>query len=342
MLRAGMHGYARDMNAIVQRAYGDPELVLVPAELPLPTPGPGEVRVRVVATTVNTPDWLCTLGRPLLIRPVFGVFGPRAPVRGTDFAGEVDALGPGVEGFRVGDAVFGSTGGFPFARGAPGTFRSHTVAPVDRVAHKPAALDWDAASALVMSGVVATTAFGQVAPLARGSRVLVVGASGAIGTFAVPLARSMGAHVTAVCSAANAAMVRGLGADEVIDHRTVDWTTADETWDVILDNVMAASVRSALRRLRPGGVLLANSVGPHPWWGPLPWLLAKAAAGDRVRTLPHEPTRAHLEAAARTLLDGRTRCVMDGVWSLPEAGRAVARKASHRGRGQVGIRVEAG
>lgn len=297
--------------------------------------------MRVVATTVNTPDWLCTLGRPLLFRPVFGVFGPRAPVRGTDFAGEVDALGPGVDGFRVGDAVFGSTGGFPFARRAPGTFLTHTLAPADRLALKPAGLDWDAASALVMSGVVATTAFERVAPPGRGARVLVVGASGAIGTFAVPLAKSKGAHVTAVCSAANAAMVRELGADEVIDHHTVDWTTVDDAWDVILDNVMAVSVRSAVRRLRPGGVLLANSVGPHPWWGPIPWLLAKAVAGAEVRTLPHEPTRANLAASAQALLEGRTRCVMDGVWPLAEAGRAVARKASHRGRGNVGIRVGA-
>jgi NADPH:quinone reductase-like Zn-dependent oxidoreductase len=330
------------MNAIVQTAYGDPLHMLVPAELPLPQPGPGQVRVRVVATTVNTPDWLCTLGQPYVLRPMFGLFSPRAKVRGTDFAGEVEALGPGVTDFRVGDAVLGSTGGFPFARGAPGTFRTHTVAPVDRLADKPPSVPWDDASAVVMSGVVALQAFREVAPVAPGHRVLIVGASGAIGTFAVPLAKSLGAHVTAVCSGANAGLVRDLGADAVIDYTTTDWAALGEDWDVILDNVMASPVRTTLRRLRPGGVFVPNSVGPNPWWGPLGWLTAKLTAGDRLRTLDHQPTRANLEAVAQALLDGRTRCVMDGTWALALAGEAVARKASHRGQGNVGIRVSEG
>lgn len=327
------------MNAIVQTAYGSPADVLVPAELPLPEPGPGEVRVRVVASVVNTPDWLCTLGQPYLLRPMFGLFGPRAPVRGTDFAGEVDALGPGVSELAVGDAVFGATGGFPFARRAPGTFRAHTVAPVERLARKPAALPWDQAAALVMSGVVALVALRDVAPVRPGQRVLIVGASGAIGTFAVPLARSMGAHVSAVCSGANAGLVRELGADEVIDHTSTDWTALDQQWDLVLDNVMASPVSAARRRLRPGGVLIPNSVGPSRWWGPLPWLLAKATAGASMRSVDHQPTRENLEAAARALLDGRTRAVMDGHWPLARVGEAVARKASRRGRGSVGVWV---
>lgn len=330
------------MNAIVQTAYGDPAQVLIPADLPLPPPGPGQARVRVVSTTVNTPDWLCTRGQPYFLRPMFGLFTPRAPVRGTDFAGVVDALGPGVTEWAVGDEVLGSTGGFPFARTAPGTFRTHTLAPVDRLARKPADLEWDHAAAAVMSGVVALQAFRDVAPVQPGHRVLIVGASGAIGTFAVPLAKSLGAQVTAVCSGANAAWVRELGADSVIDHGTTDWTTLDESWDVILDNVMVASVGAARRRLRPGGVLLPNSVGQSPWWGPLPWLVAKATAGQAVRTIEHQPTRAHLDAVVQALVDGRTRCVMDGTWPLSQAGEAVARKASHQGRGSVGLRVAEG
>jgi NADPH:quinone reductase-like Zn-dependent oxidoreductase len=329
------------MNTIVQTDFGDPTRVLVPADLPLPEPGPGQVRVRVVAATVNTPDWLCTLGQPYLLRPMYGMFGPRAPVRGTDFAGEVDALGLGVTDLAVGDAVLGSTGGFPFARSAPGAFRTHTVAPVDRLARKPPGLDWDHAAAAVMSGVVALQALRDVAPVTPGRRVLIVGASGAIGTFAVPLAKSMGAHVTGVCSAGNVDLVRGLGADAVIDRGATDWTTVDEGWDVILDNVMAAPVAAARRRLRAGGVLIPNSVGPHPWWGPLPWLLAKATAGDALRSVDHAPTRANLDAVVAALGDGRTRCVMDGVWPLTRAAEAVARKASHRGRGSVGVRIDA-
>ncbi len=327
------------MNAIVQTAYGDPTRVLVPAERSLPQPGPGQVRVRVVSTIVNTPDWLCTLGQPYPLRPMFGLFGPRAPVRGTDFAGEVEALGPGVRELAVGEAVFGSTGGFPFARGAPGTFRTHTLAPVERLARKPAALPWDHAAAAIMSGVVALQALRDVAPVRPGQRVLIVGASGAIGTFAVPLAKALGAHVTAVCSGANAELARGLGADALIDYTQTDWTGLDEAWDLVLDNVMAAPVSAIRRRLRPGGVLIPNSVGPSPWWGPLPWLLAKATAGASMRSVEHQPTRENLDAVAQALLDGRTRCVMDGVWPLAQAGEAVARKASHRGRGNVGVSV---
>lgn len=330
------------MNAIVQTSYGSPSDVLAPADLPTPQPGPGEVRVRVVSATVNTPDWLCTLGRPYVIRPVFGLFGPRAPVRGTDFAGEVEALGPGVTALSVGDAVFGSTGGEPFGRSAPGAFRTHTVAPVERLARKPAALPWDHASAAVMSGVVALQAFRDVAPIQPGMRVLIVGAAGAIGTFALPLARSLGAHVTAVCSAGSAPLVRELGAHEAIDYGETDWTTLDASWDVILDNVMVTPARASLRRLRPGGVLLPNSVGRHPWWGPLPWLLARAFAGDAMRTITHAPTTANLEAVAGALVEGRTRCVMDGVWPLARAAEAVARKASLKARGSVGIRVGEG
>lgn len=327
------------MNAIRQTAYGDPTRVLLPAELPLPQPGPGQVRVRVVSTIVNTPDWLCTLGQPYPLRLMFGLFGPRAPVRGTDFAGEVEALGPGVRELAVGEAVFGSTGGFPFARDAPGTFRTHTLAPVERLARKPAALPWDHAAAAVMSGVVALQALRDVAPVRPGQRVLIVGASGAIGTFAVPLAKALGAHVTAVCSGANAELARGLGADALIDYTQTDWTGLDEAWDLVLDNVMAAPVSAIRRRLRPGGVLIPNSVGPSPWWGPLPWLLAKATAGASMRSVEHQPTRDNLDAVAQALLDGRTRSVMDGVWPLEKAGEAVARKASHRGRGNVGVSV---
>lgn len=300
------------MNTIIQTDFGDPSRVLVPADLPLPEPGPGQVRVRVVSATVNTPDWLCTLGQPYLLRPMYGVFGPRAPVRGTDFAGEVDALGPGVTDLAVGDAVFGSTVAFPFARSAPGAFRTHTVAPADRLARKPPGLDWDHAAAAVMSGVVALQALRDVAPITPGSRVLIVGASGAIGTFAVPLAKSMGAHVTGVCSAGNVDLVRGLGADVVIDRGATDWTTVEEGWDVILDNVMAAPVAAARRRLRSGGVLIPNSVGPHPVVGP-PALAARE--GDRwgrpthgrPRADPGQPRRGGggVGGRAHALRDGR-------------------------------------
>jgi NADPH:quinone reductase-like Zn-dependent oxidoreductase len=327
------------MNAIVQAAFGAPEAVLRPAELPIPTYGPSDVLVRVVSAAVNTPDWLCTLGHPSLLRPMYGWTRPRAPVRGSDFAGIVEAVGAEVTDLVPGDAVFGCVGTNPFVAGFPGTFRVHTVAPAALVARKPPELSFDDAAAAVMSGVVALLGFRDIAPLRPGHRVLVNGASGGIGTFAVPLAKAAGAHVTAVCSARNADFVRALGADEVLDYAVADYTRGEGRFDVILDNVANHPVRRQLAVLAPGGVLIPNSVGPNPVFGPFGWLAASAFAGGRTRTITHDPSRENLEAIAAALRDGRTRCTLDRVYPLAEAGAAVAHMASHRARGNINLRV---
>lgn len=322
-----------------QIGFGAPESVLRPAEVPTPGYGPSDVLVRVVSAAVNTPDWLCTLGRPSLLRPVYGWTRPRAPVRGSDFAGIVEAVGTEVSHLKPGDAVFGCVGTNPFVAGFPGTFRVHTVAPAALVARKPPELSFDDAAAAVMSGVVALLAFRDVASVCTDQRVLVNGASGGIGTFAVPLAKAAGAHVTAVCSARNADFVRALGADEVIDYEVTDYTRGEGRFDVILDNVANHPVRRQLAVLTPGGVLIPNSVGPDPVFGPLRWLVASAFAGGRTRTVTHDPSRENLEGIAAALLAGRTRCALDRVYPLAEAGAAVARMASHRARGNINLRV---
>ncbi len=324
---------------MIQIGFGAPESVLRPAEVPTPGYGPSDVLVRVVSAAVNTPDWLCTLGRPSLLRPVYGWTRPRAPVRGSDFAGIVEAVGTEVSHLKPGDAVFGCVGTNPFVAGFPGTFRVHTVAPAALVARKPPELSFDDAAAAVMSGVVALLAFRDVASVCTDQRVLVNGASGGIGTFAVPLAKAAGAHVTAVCSARNADFVRALGADEVIDYEVTDYTRGEGRFDVILDNVANHPVRRQLAVLTPGGVLIPNSVGPDPVFGPLRWLVASAFAGGRTRTVTHDPSRENLEGIAAALLAGRTRCALDRVYPLAEAGAAVARMASHRARGNINLRV---
>lgn len=324
---------------MIQIGFGAPESVLRPAEVPTPGYGASDVLVRVVSAAVNTPDWLCTLGRPSLLRPVYGWTRPRAPVRGSDFAGIVEAVGTEVSHLKPGDAVFGCVGTNPFVAGFPGTFRVHTVAPAALVARKPPELSFDDAAAAVMSGVVALLAFRDVASVCTDQRVLVNGASGGIGTFAVPLAKAAGAHVTAVCSARNADFVRALGADEVIDYEVTDYTRGEGRFDVILDNVANHPVRRQLAVLTPGGVLIPNSVGPDPVFGPLRWLVASAFAGGRTRTVTHDPSRENLEGIAAALLAGRTRCALDRVYPLAEAGAAVARMASHRARGNINLRV---
>jgi NADPH:quinone reductase-like Zn-dependent oxidoreductase len=328
------------MNSIVQHGYGDPERVLRPADTPAPRPGRDEVAVRVITAKVNTPDWIAALGRPYVLRPMIGFGGPRAPIRGSDFAGIVESVGEGVSDLAPGDEVFGSLGTNSFAKGYPGAFRTHTVAPARLVAKKPPELSFDQAACVVMSGLVALQAFRDTVPLRPGHRVLVVGASGGIGTFAVPLAKSMGAEVTGVCSARNADLVRSLGADHVIDYTTTDYTRGAERYDVILDNVMSHSPRASARALAPDGVVIANSVGPNPWWGPLGWLPIVALSGNRrFRTVSHDPSRANLEAIAAALVAGRTRCVIDRAFPFAETGAAVKALASHRARGQIVVHV---
>ena len=328
------------MNSIVQHGYGDPTEVLRPADTPAPTPGRGEVAVRVITAKVNTPDWIAALGQPYVLRPIIGFGGPRAPVRGSDFAGVVESVGEGVVDLAPGDEVFGSAGTNSFAKGYPGTFRTHTVAPSALVAKKPPALSFDDAASIVMSGVVALQAFRDTFPLRPGHRVLIVGASGGIGTFAVPLAKSMGAEVTGVCSARNAELVRSLGADHVIDYEKEDYTRGTARYDVILDNVMVHSPRASARVLAPGGVVIANSVGQNMWWGPFGWLPVVALSrSGRYASVPHDPSRKNLEAIAAELVAGRTRCVIDRVFPFAEAGAAVSAMASHRARGQIVVHV---
>jgi NADPH:quinone reductase-like Zn-dependent oxidoreductase len=330
------------MNSIVQHGYGDPTEVLRPADLPTPRPGRGEIAVRVITAKVNTPDWIATLGQPYVLRPIIGFKSPRAPVRGSDFAGVVESVGEDVSDLAPGDEVFGSCGTNSFAKGYPGTFRTHTVAPASLVAKKSPALSFDDAASIVMSGCVALQAFRDTAPLRPGHRVLIVGASGGIGTFAVPLAKSMGAEVTGVCSARNAELVRSLGADHVIDYAKEDYTRGTARYDVILDNVMAHSPLASARVLAPEGAFIANSVGQNMWWGPVGWLPVVALSrSKRLRSIPHDPSRKNLEAIAGELLAGRTRCVIAQAFPLAEAGAAVKAMASHRARGQIVVHVAA-
>src|SRR5262245_18294035 len=199
------------MKAIVQDRYGPPEVLRLD-DVPEPVPGDGEVLVRVHAASVNARDWHLMRGDPLLARlatPTLGTGGPKTRIRGSDFAGVVEAIGPGVTGFRPGDEVFGDL------READGAFAGHLCAPVHLVARKPANLLFAQAAAVPLA---ATTALAGLRAVRPGQRVLVNGASGGVGIFAVQIARSQGATVTAVCSTRNVDLVGSLGAHEVIDY----------------------------------------------------------------------------------------------------------------------------
>lgn len=211
------------MKAVLRRNYGTPDQVEI-AELDMPQPSAGQLRVRVHAAGIDRGTLHLLTGTPTLMRLATGLRVPKQPVLGLDFAGTIDALGPGVTGWAVGDEVFGP---------ADGALAEYCLASVDRLARKPQRLDFAQASALAVSGLTALQALRDQAKVQSGERVLVIGASGGVGHYAVQLAVAMGCAVTGVCSAAKAAAVRELGAAEVLDRALP--LPADGRFDAIID-----------------------------------------------------------------------------------------------------------
>lgn len=248
------------MRAALYRRYGPPEVVSV-EEIAKPLPKSHEILIKVHASTVSSGDMRArSLAMPPgfgpFARPVFGVLGPRQPILGTELSGEIDAIGENVSRFNVGDAVFA----FPsFAMGA---HAEYVTLPEDaRIAHKPSNLSYAEAAALSFGGVTALRFLRDRAKVRRGEKVLIIGASGAVGSAAVQLAKHFGAEVTGVSSAANADLVRAIGANHVIDYANEDFTKSDSQYDIICDTIGVTSFVSCKDALKPGGRLLLVSSG---------------------------------------------------------------------------------
>jgi NADPH:quinone reductase-like Zn-dependent oxidoreductase len=207
------------------------------------------VLLRVRAASVNPPDWAGLRGVPYIARPHFGLRRPRNPVRGSDVAGIVAAVGRNVTRLAVGDEVFGA---------GAGTFAEYAVAAEKHLAPKPAGLTFEQAAAAPMAGLTALQALRDVGRVQPGQKVLINGAGGGIGTFAVQIAKAFGADVTGVCSASKADLVRSLGADHVIDYAQEDFTRGAERYDFILDNVLNHSLSELVRALSTKGMLVPN------------------------------------------------------------------------------------
>lgn len=333
------------MKAIVQERYGPPEEVLRLKEIDRPEPGPGEVLVRVRASSINTPDWIAVTGVPYVLRLQGRVRPGANVVRGSDVAGVAAAIGEEVTDFKVGDAVFGSLWTSQFV--TAGAFAEFVVVPAELLAPIPDQVSFEAAAASVMSGVTALCAMRNTVHVQKGMKVLVNGASGGVGTFAVQLAAHFGAEVTGVCGPSNTAMVRELGAHHVIDYTSTDFTRQSERYDVILDNVLNHPPSRTARVLAPGGVLIPNSVGNSG--GLLAGLgrmtrakLLGSLRGVDVRFSPSETNRENLTAVCELLASGTIKAVIDRSYPLEETGKAVARMFGHHARGNIVITVENG
>lgn len=239
------------MIAIHQRAYGEPADVLSVMQLERPTPEPGEALVRVAAAGVSIGISHLTVGVPYLVRLVAGLRRPRNPLPGLDVAGTVEAVGSPSSDLEIGAEVVGW---------ANGTWAEYVCVPLDQLHAKPDNLGFDQAAALGDSAITALKAVRDQGEVGPGQSVLINGASGGVGTYAVQIAKQLGAEVTGVCSAASGDMVRGLGADEIIDYKTQDFLASTRKYDVLVDMIGNRPLRDCLRVLTSGGIYVLVGV----------------------------------------------------------------------------------
>ena len=277
------------------------------------------------------------IGEPYVLRAASGLRRPKRPVRGTDVAGIVESVGAAVSEFRPGDPVFGAA-----LDGARlGTFAALTVVPAERLALKPAGLGFERAAACVMAGLTALDAL-RVAEVGPGTRLLINGASGGVGSFALQLAKRLGAEVTGVCSTRNVEFLRELGADHVIDYTRESFIDGGERYDVVLDNVLNHSPARTIGVLAPNGILVPNSLGNGGgWFSALPRMAYAALLGlgrTDVRWARCRVTRDNLQELAR-LIDGGLQVVIDRVVPLEQAAEAVTHMLQHHARGKVVLTV---
>jgi NADPH:quinone reductase-like Zn-dependent oxidoreductase len=330
------------MKAIVQTGYGEPERVLGLAEVERPAVGADGVLIRVKATSVNTPDWIVVAGVPYVLRLRSGPRRPSMPVRGTDVAGVVEEVGTAASDLRPGDEVFGSLWDSARMLHPPGTFAELTVAPATQVIAKPDGLSFEEAGAAVMSGLTAMLAMRDVGRVGAGTRVLINGVSGGVGTFAAQIAKALGAEVTGVCGTRNVELARSLGVDHVIDYTTDDLTRGEQRYDVILDNVLNHPPTATARLLAPSGTFIPNSVGNSGgMFAGLPRMARAKLMGrsTNVKFVDCVVNRENLSALAVFLESGDVRVVIDNTYPLESAPAAVAHMLGHHARGKVAITV---
>ena len=323
------------MQAVTYRCYGSPEVLEV-GTVEKPVPGPDQVLVRVRAAAVNPLDWHYMRGSPYLMRLMSGIGRPADTRLGRDFAGVVEAVGESVSRFDPGDEVFG---------GAGGAFAEYVVVrETAAIAKKPANVSFEEAASVPVAAITALQAIRDHGQLEAGQAVLINGASGGVGTFAVQIAKSMGAEVTGVCSTRNVDMVRSIGADHVIDYKKEDYTHSDRRYDLIVDMVGNHSPRQNLRALEPNGRLVLVGGGKGDWIeplkGPLRARLLDPFAEQGIVSMLARLRADDIGALAGLMENGAVRPVIDRQFSLQEVPAALEYSETGRARGKIVINVE--
>jgi NADPH:quinone reductase-like Zn-dependent oxidoreductase len=322
------------MRAIVQRCYGSPE-VLESADVDRPAVGDDDVLVRVRAASVHPGDYFLMTGEPYVVRLAFGLRRPRHPIPGRDLAGVVAAVGKDVADLQPGDEVFGWS--------TTGTLAEYACVPADQLVRTPANLSAGQAAAVPTSGLTALQALRDIAHVQPGQAVLITGASGGVGTFAVQIAKALGAEVTGVCSTRNMELVRSVGADHVIDYTRTEFTRTGLRYDVIFDSVEAQSLSEVRRALTPTGTLIPNSGRGGRWVGPL-GRIVKARARSVFTRQTLQPflsvgKRQDLLDLAELLEAAQLTPVIDRTYPLSEATEALRYVGAGHTRGKLVVTV---
>ena len=320
------------MKAMIQGTYGTPD-VLEARDVETPVVGDGQVLVRVEAASVHIGDWVLMTGSPFVMRFATGLRQPKNAIPGTDVAGTVEAVGVNVTQHRPGDEVFGW---------CVGAFAEYAVADEAQFVAKPANLTFEQAAAVGVSATTALQLLRDNGKVQQGQKVLINGASGGVGTFAVQIAKALGAEVTGVTSSKNLDLVRSIGADHVVDYTRDDFTAGAERYDLILDNVGNHSMARTRRALTATGLLISNG-GGHvggKLGRTLRTMLVSMFVRQQAAPSVKSPNLADLIALKELVEAGKVRPVIDSTYPLNETAQAIRRVATGHARGTVVITVD--
>ncbi len=318
------------MQAIVYRCYGSAD-VLALEDVEKPKPASDEILVKVHAASVNPYDWHFMRGSPYVMRLMSGLGAPDDTRLGVDFAGTVEAVGADVKRFKPGDAVFG---------GSSGAFADYLTIGEDRaVVAKPANITFAEAAAVPIAAITALQALRDEGRLEPGQKVLINGASGGVGTFAVQIARSFGAEVTGVCSTRNLALVRSLGADHVIDYTQEDYTSSGQRYDLVIDMVGNHSLLENRRALNPEGTLVmvggAKGNWLEPLMGPIAAMLLSPFVGQKFVMMLAQMDNVDLATLGSLMETGKVTPVIDRTYRLSEVAEAIRYSEKGHARGKI-------
>ena len=327
---------AERMNAIVYRCYGSAD-VLEFEEVEKPVPGDNEVLVKIKAAAVNPLDWHYMRGSPYIMRLIgAGIGKPEDTRLGVDFAGTVETVGSGVTGFKPGDDVFG---------GASGAFAEYVTIAEDRgLVLKPANISFEQAASVPIAALTALQALRDKGQIQSGQKVLINGASGGVGTFAVQIAKSYGAEVTAVCSGRNEEMVRSIGADHVINYKQQDYTEGGQQYDLILDMIGNHSLSKNRSVMKPGGklILIGGAKGDWvgPLMGPIKAMMYSPFVDQEFIMFIANMDKQDLAVIGELMKSGKVTPVIDRSYSLKEVPSAIRYSEEGHARGKIIISMD--